>query len=29
MHTQFVENDNDVQLSQISAILNMSESFIY
>ncbi len=29
MHTQFVEDDNDVQSSQISAILNTSESFVY
>jgi len=29
MHTQFVEDNNDVQSSQISAILNTSESFVY
>ncbi len=29
MHTQFVEDDNDVQSSQIFAILNTSESFVY
>ncbi len=29
MHTQFVEDDNDVQSSQILAILNTSESFVY
>jgi len=29
MHTQFVEDNNDVQSNQVSAILNTSESFVY
>jgi len=29
MYIQFVEDNNDVQSSQISAILNTSESFVY
>ncbi len=29
IHTQFVENNNDVQLNQVLAILNTSKSFIY
>jgi len=29
MHLQFIERDNDVQLSQVFAFLYMSESLVY
>ncbi len=29
MHSQFIERDNDVQLSQVFAFLYMSKSLVY